>query len=450
MALTAENIVALTRSCTPSVQLTFIDLFAGLGGFHLALNSLNAKCVLACEKDVGLRTLYETNFDVTPLPDIRELVAKDVPDHDVLCAGFPCQSFSKAGAQLGMSCLQNGDLINCVLDILIEKLPRFLLLENVPNLERHDNGATWGKIKELLEEHYEIDHRKYSPHHFGIPQIRERMFIVGARKDSGGLKEFQWPPTSNEKPCIRKILDENPLDARPLSPVLAECIAVWQEFLDLFPNDKQLPSFPIWSMEFGATYPCEGLPPSKRQIEELQTYKGSFGCPLTGMSLEQIIAALPSHARGNDPFPEWKTQFIRQNRELHEANKDWIDVWLPKIGKYVSSFQKFEWNCKGETRKLSNHVLQIRASGVRVKRDTTAPSLIAMTSTQVPIIGWEQRYMTPTECARLQSMEGIQLPSSPTPAYRALGNAVNVSIVTRIAEALILPKPPQHVGQKVL
>ena len=111
---------------------------------------------------------------------------------------------------------------------------------------------------------------------------------------------------------------------------------------------------------------------------------------------------------------------------------------MHKIRQFPSSLQKFEWNCKGEERDIWKFVIQFRASGVRTKRPTTAPSLVAMTTTQVPIIAWEKRYMTPRECCRLQSMHELEcLPSSESKTYKALGNAVNVRLVEMIAESLL-------------
>ena len=162
-------------------SLRFVDLFAGLGGFHQALEKLGHKCVFASELNPGLADLYEKNFGIRPHGDIREAFA-EVPSHDILCAGFPCQPFSKAGDQLGFDCPQWGDLFDYVLKILATHEPAYLLIENVPNLLRHDGGKTWERIKARLEElGYQVDKHKLSPYMFGIPQVRERAIIVGAR-----------------------------------------------------------------------------------------------------------------------------------------------------------------------------------------------------------------------------------------------------------------------------
>lgn len=417
----------------------FIDLFAGLGGFNLALRKLGHTCVFACEIDEILRNLYEKNFGIRPAGDIRYINASDIPSHDILCAGFPCQPFSKAGSQEGLADPELGGLYKDILRIIRYHKPRYLILENVPNLQNHDEGKTWDKIARLIrKEGYDVKPpKKISPHNFGIPQIRERIYIIGS---SHALDNFCWPQTTSTPPSINTILDHRPAEARLLSKQVKNCLAVWQEFLNLLPKDEKIPH-PLWSMEFGATYPYKDTTPNSLTIEKLRQYRGAYGCLLSKSNTkEEILKLLPSHARVKEErFPTWKVQFISKNREFYHKHKIWIDEWMPKIMEFPSSFQKLEWNCQDEKiRRLNRYVIQLRASGVRVKRRTTAPSLVAMTATQIPIITWENRYMTPTECKRLQSMEDLPyLPDNDTKTYEALGNAVNTEVVRWVAKALI-------------
>jgi DNA (cytosine-5)-methyltransferase 1 len=416
----------------------FIDLYAGLGGFHLALKSLGHSCVFASELDPALGELYKKNFGLQPAGDIRQVDIASIPKHDILCAGFPCQPFSKAGEQRGFQCPTSGDLFDYVLRIAQLHKPTFTILENVPNLKRHNHGDTWRDLaNNLALAGYNIDSHTLSPHQFGIPQIRERVFIVGSRQPVNG---FLWPaPRPSLALSLEKILDEHPEEARPLSQKAIKCLKVWQQFIKLFPKDEDLPSFPIWSMEFGATYPFEDKTPFALDGQALREFRGSHGRPLKRVPADRVMEALPSYARTEETkFPHWKVLFIRQNREFFARHRDLIEPWLPRILEFPPSLQKLEWNCKGEKRDIWRYVIQFRASGVRVKRPTTAPSLIAMTTTQVPIIAWERRYMTPRECARLQSLQGLKhLPVSPTKAFQALGNAVNVRIAKMVAKGLL-------------
>lgn len=399
---------------------------------------------MAAEWKEPLRDLYERNFGLRPEGDITLVEAGSVPDHDVLTAGFPCQPFSKAGEQLGFECTKQGGLFFNVEKILRMKKPAFFILENVPNLLKHDDGKTWKKIQSKLGAKglgYDVRAARLSPHNFGIPQIRERVYIVGSLKP---LTKFEWPKITNDPTTIDSILDKNPTDARRFSERVRNCLDAWDAFLKACPKSVVLPSFPLWSMEWGATYPFEDETPYSRRkalgIDGLKGFKGSHGCKLGYLKdIDDRWAALPSHARTEElEFPKWKKDFIRQNREFYEANKKWIDPWIPQILDFPSSLQKLEWNVQGGKQDLWQYVLQFRASGLRVKRRTTAPSLIAMTDTQVPIIAWEKRYMTPKECARLQSMDSLsELPKSQSQAFHALGNAVNSKVVERVVGALL-------------
>ena len=144
------------------------------------------------------------------------------------------------------------------------------------------------------------------------------------------------------------------------------------------------------------------------------------------------------YARGSKKaFPVWKQKFIQKNRSYYKEYKEFIEPWLPKIQQFPPSLQKFEWNCQEEERDIWKHVIQFRASGVRVKRATTSPSLVAMTSTQIPIISWERRYMTFRECARLQSMEDFKKLPTEKATRSSLGNAVNVKVAKLVMEKLI-------------
>jgi DNA (cytosine-5)-methyltransferase 1 len=420
-------------------MLNFIDLFAGIGGFHLALKKLGHRCVYASEIDKPLADLYNTNFGIKPEGDIKKVDIKNIPSHDILCAGFPCQPFSKAGKMLGTKHYY-GDLFDEIITILAYHKPTFFILENVPFIAKQENESMWQHMKsEFQRIGYVSDEKIFSPHQFGIPQHRQRIYIVGSRK---GLTHFQWiEPIKDTLTDIRSILDKKPIEAKQVSQEASNCLDLWQEFIDCIPENVPIPKFPIWGMEFGATYPTEDNRTPKQLTEkELGEYKGVFGKSLKGLSKDEQYKLLPSHAFNTDDkgnFPDWKKRYIRQSREFYASYEKELQNVVQKIAKLpIASWHKLEWNVGDGERKIKNYVIQFRASGIRLKKTETSPSLVC-TNTQIPIIGWENRYITKTEGARLQSIEGIKLPENHGTCFKALGNAVNVEIVRKIGEQLL-------------
>lgn len=181
-------------------KFTFIDLFAGIGGFHLALASLGGECVFASEKDSFARQTYQHNFDTSQFEyndDIRKVSPHQVPDHDILCAGFPCQPFSQAGLKKGFNDgadSERGNLFFCILDILEAKQPKAFILENVRHLVSHDDGRTFETILTLLKQAgYTVYHQVLKASDYNVPQHRPRVFIVGF-KHADNLPPFVFPP----------------------------------------------------------------------------------------------------------------------------------------------------------------------------------------------------------------------------------------------------------------
>jgi len=181
--------------------LRFIDLFAGIGGFHLALSKSNTKCVFASEWDSFAIKTYSANHNIVPFGDIKNFTEgqkfsiKDIPEHELLCAGFPCQPFSSIGKREGFKHETQGNLFFDIYNILKEKKPKYFILENVRGLLTHENGETFSTILEYLSKNnkdsrksknslnYHVFHKVIDSAFFGVPQHRRRVFLVGFNAD---------------------------------------------------------------------------------------------------------------------------------------------------------------------------------------------------------------------------------------------------------------------------
>ena len=377
----------------------FIDLFAGIGGFHLAMDSLGGECVFASEWDSAAQDTYFENFGIRPSGDITLIDEKDIPDHDVLCAGFPCQPFSKAGKQVGFNDETKGTLFFDIERILKFYHPRYFILENVRNLVAHDGGRTWSTIYHHLNS---IGYRMtkepiiVSPHHFGIPQLRERVVVLG-KFDEGNANvplEITLPkPKSKEECLVDSVLETNCRDSRyKLSDHETEVIDAWDDFHRGI-RQKTI-GFPVWA----------------------EWFKKS-----------------PS-----DEMPKWKSDFVAKNNLLYQENNEFIDGWLERhnnLSGFTPTERKMEWQCGDTIESAWQGIIQMHPSGIRIKRADCFPALVAMV--QTPIIGKLRRRMTVREAARLQSFPDQFIPNSDNhQAYKQFGNAVNVEVIRTCAELL--------------
>lgn len=164
-------------------MIKFIDLFSGIGGFRIALESIGCMCVFSSEIDVAARETYKSNFNEYPSGDIFEISSEEIPEHDILCAGFPCQPFSIAGRRLGFEDAR-GTLFFEVARIIRDKRPKAFILENVAGLVSHDNGMTLKVMEEILSNlGYNIEWNLLNAKHYGIPQNRNRWYCVGVDKN---------------------------------------------------------------------------------------------------------------------------------------------------------------------------------------------------------------------------------------------------------------------------
>lgn len=185
-------------------EFTFIDLFAGIGGFRIPMQELGGQCIFSSEFNCHAQRAYELNFGEVPFGDITKLNTDIVPKHDVLCAGFPCQPFSISGKMKGFEDTR-GTLIYHVFDIIEKRKPKVVLLENVKHLIYHDNKSTLTRIIKHLEElGYQVSHKVLNASDFGVPQNRERIIIIGHEQEKFDFKKIKKQP----KTVLKDFLDK--------------------------------------------------------------------------------------------------------------------------------------------------------------------------------------------------------------------------------------------------
>jgi len=218
-------------------MLRFIDLFAGIGGTRIAFEKAGGRCVFTSEWDKFSQITYEANFKEKPQGDIKQISEKDIPIHDILLAGFPCQPFSIAGVSKNISLgrkhgfdhEKQGNLFFDIARILKKKKPRAFLLENVKNLKSHDKGRTYTIIKNTLEDLGYIVFAEIHDAKYYVPQHRERIIIAGFRKDFYPDVNFRYPEPPQNTPKIADILEKNIPDKYTLSDGLWQYLQKYAE-----------------------------------------------------------------------------------------------------------------------------------------------------------------------------------------------------------------------------
>jgi DNA (cytosine-5)-methyltransferase 1 len=417
---------------------SFADLFAGIGGFHAALGAAGGECWFASEIDPLASRVYEANWDTEVDGDIVPLTTDTmkVPPHDVLAAGFPCQPFSKSGFQRGMS-ETRGTLFWNICRVLEERKPTVILLENVRNLAGPRHTDTWATIVTSLRDlGYRVPGAPLvlSPHQLppelgGRPQVRDRVYVLGTYVGRDrAWAEDDVPTVVPPKAVIDgwdpqdwDLAKHLPLDADTdiedveqyrLTAGECEWINVWDDLVmrlaDRLDGDR-LPGFPIWADHFVS----------------------------------------PASLRVPTETPAWKADFLRKNAEFYARHQDVIDAWRrdhDNLRTLPPSRRKLEWQAQ-DTCSLWDTVMHFRPSGIRAKRATYLPALVAITQTS--IVASRRRRITPREAARLQGLpEWFDFSGQPDAAtYRQLGNGVNVGAAYYVFRQHVL-RDADDIGQR--
>jgi DNA (cytosine-5)-methyltransferase 1 len=382
-------------------NLKYIDLFCGIGGFHQALDKIGAQCILACDIDKDCRTVYKDNYGIDPISNVKDIDEKIMPDFDILCAGFPCQSFSNGGKK---KCFndERGLLFDEIMRIAKEKQPKFMFLENVKHILKVSKGEVIKYIEDKIAQcGYTLQLFQISPHNYGIPQQRERVYFVCVRNDIYDGMDIQLP-TFIGSYNLNKILDDkNTIDEKYfIKGDILNVLESWDEM--------------ICNFEVG-----EKISPTILINDAYKNYT------------EEEFAN----------FPDWKKDYMTKNRPLIEKYSSQFESWYSTHSELLQKreiYGKLEWQTGTikENDSIFNHFIQIRQSGIRVKKSQYFPTLVAIS--QIPIYGKEKRYITPRECARLQSFpETFKLSNDDKKSYKQLGNSVNVDNVLTIINSTL-------------
>ena len=409
-------------------KLKFIDLCCGIGGFHYALKNMGFECVMACDIDEKCRNNYEINHKIKPLGDLTKIEMSSIPNFDILCAGFPCQPFSKAGEQKGFKD-RRGNIFFDICKIVKHHNPKYLILENVRNLASHDNGKTWNVIKATLDDLNYYTYEKtviLNTLYFGVPQSRERVVIMCKRKDLGELPKLPTISKNNIKhTSLKEIIDETVDEKYNISGKLKETETVWNNFLNIcIQNNIIIPRFPIWTDWWDSN--------------GNNTSITKYNTKLSKEENEENIKK--AQANFYKKYKNW----IDKNREFYKQNKVVLEPWLSKSREnnlWLGAVRKMEWQTGTDNLTMNQILWSPRGSGVRIKNTNYSPTLVAMAS-MIPIYGPKSRYLTPRECARLQSFpEEYIIHNDDKIAYSHFGNAVNVIMIERCARFLINNEP---------
>ena len=386
--------------------LTFIDLFCGIGGFHQALKKLGAKCILACDIDKDCRQVYFENYGIKPVEDVTKIIPEELPDFDILTGGFPCQAFSNGGKK---KCFEDsrGLLFDEIIRIAKVKKPKFMFLENVKHILKVSDGEVINYIKEKIDSiGYNLTLFQLSPHNYGIPQQRERIYFVCVNR------ELIVPNVTNSTIVLNPTIDPKTID-------FAKFINSENVSSKYYINSSILETLEAWDEIIKQMAPGEKLTPTLMINDAFVNY-----------SEEQL-----------NLFPAWKRDYIKKNRPLVEKYDTILRPWYEKhkvLLKQREIYGKLEWQT-GPVKKnesIFNHLIQIRQSGIRVKKCNYFPTLVAIS--QIPIYGKEKRYITPRECARLQSFpEDFKLALDDKKSYKQLGNSVNVENVYNVISSTL-------------